>query len=1016
MTRSLRGLSRATLLACMVPGAACVVAVAGAPTAARAQASATSGIITGRVVDRGTNGPVAGAQVRVVGTSLGTVTGPDGAFRIAGVPAGTVQVQARRLGYSASTQSIAVTAGGTTTSNFTLGRAEAQTLEQVIVTATGAQQTARETGNIVSRVTPDSTPLAAVQNVSQLLQGRAAGVVVTQSSGTSGSGSRVRIRGGNSLSLSNEPLLIIDGVRINNEPNSSSLDVGGQSPSRLNDLKPEDIETIEILKGPAATGLYGTQAANGVIQVTTKGGSRGRPQYNTFVEGGAIRDPFTYPANQRAYGVNANGGIVTRCLLSSLATGACVRQDSVQAFSPLEDPRSTPFRTGRRQRYGASAAGGGNTATYYLSGDYEDENGIYRSSGLERVNLRSNVRANFGSKLDGSLNLGYLNSDIRRASNDNNDEGIISGGFLGGTSYNERTQGYLRAGPSVLDQLETRQTGDRLTGSGQLNFRPLSWLAFNAVTGFDVLNRDDQQLLPPNVFTAALFDSDRGQGRRFRNKYRIATYTANGSGVATYTLPFDVTSVTTAGVQFQRERTDGTEAYGYNLLAGSGNLSGTNSRFQIAENNPETRLFGALVSQRFGFRDRLFLEGSVRGDNTSAFGQDVGFIVYPSANASYVLSDESFFPKTAYLSSVRLRAATGQSGQRPLQRSALQFFTPVAVSVDGADVPGFTPGNLGNRSLRPEITRESELGVDLTMFRQRAQLEVTYFSRRTRDQLVNVPLAPSLGLGPGGAAFQQTNIGTVTNKGLEALLTTTLVRRERVGFEVAVNAATLANKIVSLRDTTPIVFGIGGASQVHRVGYPAGSYTQPTYAFADTVGGRADGLLAIREVSLGDGAIIGNPLPKFTLAVSPTLSLGRNGLVRITSMLDYRAGFYQYDATTPFRCQFQTCAELYDRSTPVDRQAAAVAARLGSDYGWIQRADFVKLRELAVTVRLPQRVLGPRLRDANLTFAGRNLALFSDYTGLDPETQGGGQANWSQFDFLSQPPARLFSARLTVNF
>ncbi|GJG89342.1 SusC/RagA family TonB-linked outer membrane protein [Gemmatimonadetes bacterium T265] len=1021
MPSSSRGVRRASAVLALAPavlppsGAAALTAAAlvGRSAPAGAQQPAATGVVSGRVVERGTNTPLGSVQVYVVGGNQSALTNDNGTFRITGVLAGTVEVRARRLGYALTALRATVVAGAPVTLNFTLDRSQAQSLSEIVVTATGAEQAARETGNQVARITPDQQPLPAITSGSELLEGKAAGVVITQSGGASGSGARVRIRGGNSLSNSNEPLLIIDGVRVNSDPNSSSLDVGGQYPSRINDLKPEDIENVEILKGPAATGLYGTQAANGVIQVTTKRGVRGRTQYTAFAEGGALDNPYTFPLNTVGFGTTSTGAVTGSCYLQSLADGSCVKQDSLQSFQPLNDPRTTPFRVGNRQRYGASAAGGGDRATYYLSGDYEDEKGVYQNSGIRRINLRTNATAQLRSNLDLTANLGYLNLNNPRPQNDNNDQGFLGGGLLGSTQYDTLRQGYLRAGPAILDGITTVQTGDRLTGGSTLNYRPLTWLRFVGQAGLDIFNRDDQYLAPYGLLT--LFDPDRAQGQRNRNEYRIATYTGNASAIATRTLPGDVTSTTTVGLQYQRDRTDGTQSVGYNILPGTGTLSTTNSRFAVAEDQIETRLFGALASEQIGFRDRVFVTGSVRGDNNSAFGQNVGFITYPSANASWVLSDESFFPKLAALNSFRLRAAIGKSGQRPQQLAALRYFNPVAVSVTGNDVPGFTIGNLGNTNLRPEITTEGEVGFDAGLFDRRVDLQVTYFGRRTRDQLVAVPIAPSVGTGP-DAPTRTQNIGTVTNKGLEVGLTTTFVRQRTVGFDITWNFATLANHVYSLRDTTPIIFGFNSVQQ-HRTGYPAGSYFQVPFTYNDA---NHDGIITPDEVHLAaDGRVqyLGNPLPRRTLSVQPALTLGPNSLVRLQALVDYRGGWKQFNGTEIYRCLFGICPELSQKGSSLFDQARAIASNDYGDYaGYVEKGDFVKLRELSASIALPRPLLFGKASNGTLTFAGRNLLTSTKYSGLDPEANGAAQQNWSQFDFLSQPPVRLFSVRLSYNY
>src|ERR1700693_23434 len=261
-----------------------------------------AGTISGVVTDAASRAPVPTAQVQIVGTTRGAATGDDGRFRIAGLRPGTYQVRVLRLGYQASAHPATVTAGGTTELQFALSQA-AVSLEQVVTTATGESERKREIGSAVSTLQPKVEQIAAAQNVSQLLTGKVAGVDVQQAGGTVGSGSRIRIRGASSLSLTNEPLIVVDGIRYNNNvansgtTGSTTIGVGGQVPSRFNDINPEDVETFEVLKGPAAAAQYGTAAANGVIQITTKRGRSGSPAWTTYVEGGNIKDVTNYPAN-----------------------------------------------------------------------------------------------------------------------------------------------------------------------------------------------------------------------------------------------------------------------------------------------------------------------------------------------------------------------------------------------------------------------------------------------------------------------------------------------------------------------------------------------------------------------------------------------------------------------------------------------------------------------------------------------------------------------------------------------
>jgi len=262
-----------------------ILVAAAALTAPLVAAGAqATGTITGRVTDRATQAGIGDAQVLVVGTTRGARTNDTGQYRLPGVAAGPVRIRVLRLGYEAETRTVDVDANGTATADFALG-ATATRLDQVVVSATGESEVRRESGNNIATINTDSIPKTVVNGVSDLLSSRAANVIVTQTSGTTGGGSRIRIRGSNSLSLSNEPLIIIDGIRAISDVSGSTIDIGGQNPSRLDDLNPEDIDDIQVIKGPAAAALYGTAAANGVVQITTKRGRSGKTKWTGYADG-----------------------------------------------------------------------------------------------------------------------------------------------------------------------------------------------------------------------------------------------------------------------------------------------------------------------------------------------------------------------------------------------------------------------------------------------------------------------------------------------------------------------------------------------------------------------------------------------------------------------------------------------------------------------------------------------------------------------------------------------------------
>ena len=983
-----------------------------APPSTRAQ---RVGTITGVVTDQATNRPLADVQVAVIGTPRGARSGADGTFRIVGVPAGAAQLRAVRIGYSALTRTVAVPADGVARADLALGPI-ATALDQVVVTATGESQRRRESGTNVGQIRLDSSVvLAGTPNLAAVLAGRSAGVRVETGSGQTGAGSRVRIRGSNSVSLSNDPLIIVDGVRVADAASSSTISVGGQSPSRLNDLNPADIESIEIVKGPAAAALYGTAAANGVLQVTTKRGRAGRTTWTGFAESGQQANVTDFPANYAQIGRAANGTRTTSCTIDLRTQGLCTpTSDSLAVFNPLET--YSPFRTGHRQAYGLGASGGGQQATYYLGGSTEREQGVFAPNTLDRATLRANVRAQLRENLDATVTAGYLWSDLRLPLNDNSSYAILGSG-LDGRAFDcspaapcggdTLSHGYgTGQTPQQLYAIETGQDVRKFIGGVNANWRPLSWLTAVTTLGADVGDRFDFQTVPPGLVVA---NAEMFQGQRRANRYQLSTYTANGGVTASVPLTERWLSTTSAGVQYVREGTIGTQGFGQRLTPGTESLSGTSALFSVAEETNRNVTVGAYAQQQLALADRLFVNVGVRADRNSAFGRNFGAVAYPSASVSWVASEESFVPRPAWLGTLRVRAAYGQSGQRPGLRDAIEYYTPVAVSMNNADVPAVSLGNPGNAGLRPERTAEAELGFDATLLDDRVSAELTVYDKATTDALVLRRLAPSLGL----TTTRYENLGRVSNRGVEALLRLVPVRTRRGAYELTVSGSANRNRVEDLgANIAPIIYGFGSTSR-HQNGYPLASFFARAYTHADANG---DGLIARSEVALSDTAVyLGASQPTRELSLAQLVSVG---VLRLGARLDYRGGYVSQNDTEGFRCAtIQNCRGAQDATASLDEQAKVIAYHLGTRAGYIEDASFWKLRELSLTAVGPTpwaRRVGAR--ELSLTVAGRNLATWTRYSGFDPEVNAYGQGTFSVSDFNTQAPLRTWTARVNLTF
>jgi hypothetical protein len=698
---------------------------------------------------------------------------------------------------------------------------------------------------------------------------------------------------------------------------------------------------------------------------------------------------------------------------------------------------------GNRGIIGASAAGGSDLATYYLSGEYQHEQNVILINALQRLNLRTNVRGQLAKSLDAQISIGYTNSDLRRPQNDNNAFGVVSGALLGKAAdcgpgglnalhptlcgADTVSRGYFNGGldPKAFYNINTRQFVQRLTGSLTSNWTPTSWLAVNGTVGADVNNRNDNETLQPAVLG---YNQNTLDGYRTIDRAQVNDYTTSLNAQAVWEYRPTIRFTSTLGTQYTDAYFTRTDAFGAKLLSGTNSLGGTNARFSVGETTNDIRTLGFIAREQLAWRDRVFLTAGVRTDRNSAFGVNYARIYYPSFSGSWVLSEEEFFPKISAISSFRLRAALGSAGQNPGYLAAEQYFSPVAVVANGTDFPGFTVGGAGNPNLKPEKSTEAEGGFDLGLFGDRVNAEYTHYNKITKDALVNVTLAPSLGSSP--TRFQ--NLGRVRNYGDEALVRMSLVNREAAKFDLSVNGSWNSNHLDDLgvdangNPIPPSFFNSG--TQAFKAGLPLGGYYQRAItSFGDKNGDNLIGCpngpgSADCEVTLSDSSqYLGSPFPASEISFTPALALGSS--VRITATVDHRGGQKLFNLTNYFRdVSIGNGAAVQAPSAEnLQAQAAAVAARFsGSSFtyaGYIENSSFTKLREVALTLTLPQHLAArAHAGSANLTLAGRNLKTWTNYTGIDPEVNSTAQANFSTSDFLTAPSVRYFTARLALTF
>ncbi|MBM4188131.1 MAG: SusC/RagA family TonB-linked outer membrane protein [Gemmatimonadetes bacterium] len=1020
-----------------------LVALALATLAALPVAAQQNGTVTGRVVDGASKQPLVGARVSIVGTALTAPTNADGRYRITSVPIGTQTVRVYQIGYAAGSRPAEVTAGGTTTVDVELTLTP-YSLDEFVVTATG-EESKRTIGNSVAAF--DAAPLVqttAVTNLADVISAKIPGVAVFGNNLTGG-GQRIRIRGNSSLSLSNNPIYVVDGVRIWSDVNSSSIGIGGTNPSRINDLNPEDIEAVEVVRGPSAATLYGTDAANGVIVIKTKRGKAGKTQWSVYGEQGFVRDYNDYPVAYRAWTTGTTAATTssvsnsTQCLLDRFAGGLC-RQDSVSSYNLFADPQASPNGTGYRNQYGMQVSGGTDNIRYYVSGEWENEVGVLqmptefqnrlrsqrgitdllgeqvRPNGLRKVNLRANVNTNFGDKADLAISAGVVSSNQRLPQTDNNTTGLLSNAYGGPGFKNNvvspaagvtRTNfGYRLYTPDEFFSETVRQDINRTITSATANYRPLSWLAAKATMGFDFAAREDSDICRRDECT--YFGTSK-LGFKTNNRTSNYVYTGDANAAATYSLGETIGLKSIVGLQYIKEKFTRNGASGSQLPPGATTVT-AGAIISADESTVESITLGFFAEQSVSYKDRVYLTGAVRSDRNSAFGNNFRRVYYPKASLSYVISDEPFFPKSSTISSLRLRGAFGASGRQPGNTDAIPFLIPTTTNFDLTDTPSLVFSALGNAALKPERSEEIEAGFDLGLFDNAINLEVTGYHKKSKDALIATIVAPSVG----AAATRFDNLGGVRNKGIEAALNMQLLNQRSIGWDATISMSYNDNKVTSLGGTPP---QIGTVTSV-KEGFPVNGYFLRPVKYNDANG---DGILAIGEITVGDTAeYVGAPNHPLEISLFTGLDIfGRK--LRIQGLVDVKAGGYQLNGTERIRCDNRlNCRGAVDPAAPLDEQARALAVRVHpsrTQWGYVENNSFLRFRELSATYTLPGSVSQLfRAERMTLTASARNIGVITGYSGIDPEGGYFGSNSGFVSDFQTQPPPTYFTFKLNVAF
>jgi TonB-linked SusC/RagA family outer membrane protein len=971
--------------------------------AARAQ----TGTLVGRVTESQTGRPVSTARLTVTGTTLGAEADADGRFRIANVPVGAREIRARSIGYLPAAATFSLTDGGNATVAITMLES-ATALDEVVITGTVGDTRRRAIGNAVTTVNAaEVVGRSAVSNITEVLQAKTPGLTIVPGSGSVGTSANYRLRGAGSLYAGNNPTIYVDGVRISTK-SQGNYTVFGQTTSALDGINPADIESIEVIKGPAASTLYGAEAAAGVIQIITKKGRPGRIRWDARVETGhANWDPSLRPTNFAVATAARLADTLTWPGFKGKALGDII------SHHVMTEPDA--LRSAGLSKMSLSASGGGDRYSFFVSGAKNKEDGVYYNNFSNLNSLRGNFTFIPSRKLSFATSVDISRHHVRLPLNDNIAFGLIISSYLAvpGRQYAfPAGLNYSQILPAVANTYDNQTRSDRFIIGSSAEYKPLDWFSNRFRVGLDMNVGRASLYFPPqptglNPFSArASFEIDNTKGFIAEGRPLTHDITLDYTGTVTREMSRNMVSNSSFGVQYLSNVFRRTDAYGQDL--GSVGIRSVASAAVTTSSESDTaqKSLGLYVQEQLAWRDRLFLTGAVRVDNNSAFGSELNRVFYPKASLSYVISEEPFFHLPA-VNELRLRAAWGQAGNSPGPFDAIRSYTTSVVTTATGTSSALRYGSFGNPNLKPERGSEIELGFESKLLGGRAGLDLTYYSKTTHDALLPVAVPPSTGF----AGTRLENLGTISNKGFEILLTATPIDFKSLSMETTLALSTNDNKLVSFGDDrAPIIFGTYAPTQRYQVGFPLGAM------WAQRVQYNPDGTL----VKVGGRPVL-DPVSVYMGPSVPTKEVSFSTGIRFFEkfrffgLADYKGGYYQFNVKDWRRDRALVSWEVANPQADPD----VVLARSFAAQTWyhVQKADFVKLRDLSLSYDLPAQLLRGAAERATFTVAGHNLKIWTKYGGADPELNfGGGTSTFNHNDSWTVPMTRRYSASMAVSF
>ncbi len=1020
-------------------------------------AAQRTGTVRGVVRAETTGRPIQEAQVAVLATRIGATTDREGSYEITNVPEGSVRLQVRAIGYATQTVVVSVSLTQPATLDFTL-RGSVISLDEIVVTGTGAAVEKKQLGNTIGTIDFAAISQMPVQNFSEALAAREPSLDVLPSSGLAGSGARIRIRGSNSLSQSNEPIVYLDGVRIDNAGGlAGGVSANAAAPSKLDDINPESIERIEILKGAAAATLYGSQASSGVIQIFTKRGSQGAPRFSFRIEQGVSNYPDVYKPNAGFARDAAQAATINELFGLNVAPFEVFERTFTKDL----------FETGRQQSYSASVTGGGQDITYYVATRLISDNGPFGAEQLGPArDFNRKVQGNFNISIFPrerlSFRVGGLFTDSKHElpNNGNNIYGTASLAMFGkpelascddidgdGSQDVDRTQMVGSTTPvcstsgnptgqiafmTVRESMQqvTAENAEHFNGNFAVTYQAAAAFNIEAKFGIDVTNGRSFE------FAAFGYDLDNFTGNNVDGRRNIGTrnhreLSLDLKGIWNTRFGGNISSTFTTGVQgyISKDRTSG--GFGSRFPGPGLEVAGAAANQSLREGALETVNTGAFAQEQLGYNDFAFVTVGGRWDRASAFGENTGGKFYPKLGISIIPSDMPSWG-SSLLSTFRVRAAVGKSGLQPGAFDKLTTFSPGPTSVG----PGLQPANLGNQDLKPERSTEYEVGAEFGLFDDRAAFDVTYWKRTTKDALI----ARQFPVTGGFTQTQLDNIGELSGQGVEMKFDWLAVNQENVSLGLYVNASYLKEKIVSMGAAPPIK--VGGSYPRYRnflkEGFAPGTFfgaalvdfTPGTNVPYDTNGDGVQDtdaefrafLGANPEIGLsdsemqplirdddGDGDLLdhflGKPTPDWSGSWGANVTLWQN--LQINTVFEYKTGNYSVtNLTDAFRQANPSIGRNIKQSAEVESTllnpatVTDIDARFDAAMQWA-----TELKALAPLSGLNTIENARFLRFRELSFAYRVPADFSSRFGLENMTislTGRNLVKWDGYSGIDQ--------------